>query len=63
MFAVMVSVRVDPFVMFPMFHIPVVELYVPVDGMLVVYVSPFGSWSVICTPVALSGPLLVVVMV
>ena len=63
MFAVMVSVRVDPFVMFPMFHIPVVGLYVPVDGVLVVYVNPFGSWSVICTPVALSGPLLIVVMV
>ncbi len=49
--------------MFLCVHIPVVGLYVPVAGVLICIVSPVGSLSVICTPVALSGPLLVAVMV
>ena len=60
--AVMVIVWLFWLVSVPMFQVPVLGLYVP---WLVsdVYVSPVGSWSVIVTPVAVSGPLLVVVSV
>src|ERR1700674_2013471 len=49
--------------MAPMSHNPVAALYVPALGVAETKVSPAGSWSVTCTPVALLGPLLVAVMV
>ena len=60
--AVIVIVVVFWLVSVPMVQVPVVGLYVPwlVSDM---YVSPVGSLSVMVTPVAVSGPLLVVVMV
>ena len=61
---VMVKVAVVPLFSVPMFHIPVDSLYVPVPWVLAdLKSSPSGRMSVICTPVASSGPLFVVVMV
>ena len=61
--AVIVSVCVVPFGMCPMFHIPVVCCMFLLMGCWWCMLILLVGWSVICTPVALSGPLLVVVMV
>jgi hypothetical protein len=66
--AIMVSVAVCPLFRFPMFHCPVVVLYVPCVVVVLVLgsvstVSPVGSRSVSDIAVVLLGPLLVVVMV
>src|SRR5207253_1282526 len=47
----------------PMFQTPVPLLYVPALGVADTNVKPAGSWSVICTPVALDGPAFVAEMV
>ena len=59
--AVNVSVAVCPFVRLVIVHMPVVLLYVPLVG--VPAVNPFGSASFIFMLVAVSGPLLVAVIV
>ena len=60
--ALMVNIILFWLVSVPMFQIPVVGLYVP-PLVSDVHVNPVGNRSVICSPVALSGPLLVAVMV
>src|SRR5438105_11984104 len=61
--AVMVSVSDPPLTSPPTFQTPVPLLYVPALGGAGRKVKPAGSWSVICTPVALDGPAFVAVMV
>ena len=61
--AVMVSVVVCPLFRVPIVQVPLVGLYVPIVAVAVWNVSPVGSRSVIVMPVAVVGPLFVVVMV
>lgn len=63
-FTVIVNVAVVPLLRVPMSQIPVVSLYVPVPWVLADWnINPVGNKSVICIPVALSGPLFFAVMV
>src|SRR5205823_12912580 len=61
--AVRARVTEAPLAMAPMSQTPVPLVYVPWLGVAETNVSPAGSWSVICTPVASEGPLLVTVIV
>src|SRR2546430_4495545 len=61
--AVRSRVTDTPLATAPMSHTPVPLVYVPWLGVAETNVSPAGSWSVICTPVASEGPLLVTVIV
>ena len=53
--AIMFKIAFDPFARFPMVHIPVAELYVPLpfDDM---NFNPAGNLSTTVIPAAVSGP-------
>src|ERR1700694_2427591 len=61
--AVKANVTTAPLATAPMFQTPVPLVEVPWLGVAETNVRPAGSWSVICTPVASEGPLLVTVTV
>src|SRR5919109_3073362 len=61
--AVSTRVALPPLPRPPMFQTPVALLYVPVLAVAETKLVPAGSWSVIWTPVASEGPLLVTVTV
>src|SRR5712692_6327391 len=61
--AVRAKVTEAPLATAPMFQTPVPLVYVPWLGAAETNVRPTGSWSVIWTPVASEGPLLVTVTV
>ena len=61
--AVIASVALAPLASVPTVHRPVLEVYVGALGTDVTKLRPAGNRSVICTPVAVLGPLFVAVTV